>query len=91
MKEMFLYGLAGAADSYRIVRYEPVDRENFSVESITGLACLMKYKYPTIEHAYLLDNRNGLGYEVMRTMKANTIESNVIFKDICERDGVLII
>lgn len=91
MKEMFLYGLAGAADQYRIVRYASVDRETFSVRNTTGLACLMKHKNPTIEHVYCVDNRGGLGYEVMRTMKRNTIESNVAFKDMCEREGLLII
>ncbi len=91
MKEIFLYGLAGAADQYRIVRYEPVDREMVSVSNITGLACLIKYKNPTIEHVYLVDNRRGLGYEVMHTMKRNTIEDNVAFKDMCERNGLLII
>lgn len=91
MKEMFLYGLAGAADQYRTVRYESVDRETFSVTNVTGLACLMQYKYLTIEHVYLLDNRKGLGYEVMRTMKTNTIEGNVIFKDLLEREALRII
>ena len=91
MKEMFLYGLAGAADQYRIVRYEPVDRETFSVSNAAGLACLMKYKNPTIVHVYLLDNRKGLGYEVTRIMKTNTIEDNVAFKDMCERNGLFII
>lgn len=91
MKEMFLYGLAGASDNYRIVRYEAIDREEFSVRNTTGLACLMKHRHPSIEHIYLVDNRGGLGYEVMRTMKKNSIEGNVTFKDLCEREGWLII
>lgn len=91
MKEMFLYGLAGAADQYRIVRYESVDQDEFSVRNVTGLACLMVQRQPSIEHVYLVDNRGGLGYDVMRTMKRNRIDTNVAFKDMCERNGILII
>lgn len=91
MKEIYLYGLAGAADKYRIVRYSCMTSENLSVKDIIGHAAWLKYKNPTVEHVYAIDNRGGLGYECMITMKRNTIEGNVIFKDMLERDGLMII
>lgn len=91
MKELWIYGLADAANKYRIVRYEPIDLNDFSVAYVTERAVMLKYKNPTIEHVYIVDNRGGLGYDVARTMKKNTIAGNVAFKDMCERNGWCII
>ena len=97
MKEICLYGLAGAADKYRIVRFTFVDID-FNLENnpriIRALkteAVMLRYHNPSIERVYAMDNRGGLAGFVARTMKKNTIEGNVAFKDLCEREGLPLI
>lgn len=87
MKTIFLYGIAGADNKYRVLRYACIDETNFSINNIRYAAQLMRIRNPSIEHVYALDNRYGLRRDYMESIKKNTIESCAIFKDILERDG----
>lgn len=91
MKKIFLYGLAGADEMYRVVRYSYIEAENISIKNIVGHAGWLRFKNPTIEHVYAIDERAGLAGEYRTAWKRNTIESHAIFKDILEREGLLII
>ena len=91
MKRIFLYGIAGAADSYRVVSNSYIDEDNFSIRNIAGHAAWMIHKNPTIEHVYAVDQRAGLAYDYKRAWKQNSIESYAVFKDILEREGLLVI
>lgn len=48
-------------------------------------------KNPDVEHVYAIDNRYGLRRDYKESMKQNSIESHYIFKDILEREGMLVI
>lgn len=88
MKTMYLYGISGAENGYRVVRYTCIDERDFSVMTINYEAAIMRRRYPSIEHVYILDNRRGLGECFMRTFKENSIDGWISFKDILEREGL---
>ena len=91
MKKIFLYGIANAEDAYRVVMYSYIEDEFVSIRNLIIHASWMRFENPSIDHVYAIDNRKGLAYDYRRTIKQNTIESNVSFKDILEREGLLII
>lgn len=91
MKQIFLYGLGGAKDQYRVIRYEAIDEEFFSIRNIVNDAKWLKIKYPSIEHVYAIDNRRGLRRDYIEAIKTNSIESCFVFRDILESEGLKII
>ena len=91
MDQVILYGIAGAENQYRVIRYFIIDAELVSISNIVYQANMLKIKNPTIEHVYAIDNRRGLRRDYVESYKRNTIESCAIFKDILEREGIMII
>ena len=91
MKRIYLYGISGAEDQYRIIRYSYIDDDSISIKNIIYFATLMVIKNPSIERVYAVDNRKGLAGDYREAIKKNSIESFVIFKDILEREGLQII
>ena len=91
MKRIYLYGLAGADNSYRVVSHSYIEESEYSIRNIVGHAGWMIHKNPTIEHVYAIDMRPGLANDYKNAWKRNSIESYAIFKDILEREGLLII
>lgn len=91
MNQVILYGIAGADNQYRVIRYFIIDAELVSISNIVYQANMLKIKNPTIEHVYAIDNRRGLRRDYVESYKRNTIESCAIFKDILEREGIMII
>jgi hypothetical protein len=53
-------------------------------------AGFMVLQNPGIERVYAIDNRYGLKREYVESYKKNSIESCAIFKDILEREGLLV-
>lgn len=91
MNQVILYGIAGAENQYRVIRYFIIDAELVAISNIVYQANMLKIKNPTIEHVYAIDNRRGLRRDYVESYKRNTIESCAIFKDILEREGIMII
>ena len=91
MNQVILYGIAGAENQYRVIRYFIIDAELVSISNIVYQANMLKIKNPTIEHVYAIDNRRGLRRDYVESYKRNTIESCAIFKDILEREDIMII
>lgn len=91
MNQVILYGIAGAENQYRVIRYFIIDAELVSISNIVYQANMLKIKNPTIEHVYAIDNRRGLRRDYVESCKKNTIESCAIFKDILEREGIMIV
>ena len=91
MRDVVIYGLAGAYDKYRIVRYECIPSELATSDYIKMKACIMQEDYPSIKELYWITNRGGLAGYCSRTMKRNRIEDNVVFKDMLERSGLPIV
>ena len=87
MNRIYLYGLAGARDMYRVIRYQAVDVETRPISAVKMEAEDMQMEYPSIETIYAVDARGGLGNDYRRAIKSNSIEGFIIFKDILERIG----
>lgn len=90
MKKIYLYGIANAENKYRVVRYNYVEEDLFSISNIMRRAWFMANNHPTIEHVYAVDEREGLANDYKRTVKRNSIESNVAFKNMLEKEGILV-
>lgn len=90
MKQVILYGIAGADKHYCALRYFVIEEEFISITSMRYCAWIMQVKCPEIKAVYAIDNRNGLRQGYMESVKKNTIESCVEFMDILERDGIRI-
>ena len=90
MKPIYLYGISGARDQYRVVRYEEINPEHFSIGYAKHAAAMMRIRYPSVEHVYAMDQRYGLRNDFMEAFKKNSVESWAIFKDILETEGLRI-
>ena len=88
MFKMFLYGISGARDQYRVVGYYGFLEEDISVTDIKYQASRMRFKNPSIERMFIIDAREGLRADYTRAFKKNSIESWAIFKDILIREGL---
>ena len=93
MNRLYLYGIAGADDNYRVVThvYIDSDTQSITVRNIVNHAAWIKYKYPGVEHVYVIDGSRNLGVNYMDTVRRNTMEKNVEFKHILEMEGLLVI
>lgn len=90
-KDYFMYGLAGARDTYRVVANKRIDVNRYTTQYGKDEAAWMIMDNPSIEHVYIITMRPGLAYDYTRAFKENSIESWAIFKDILEREGNLVI
>jgi len=91
MSQIILYGISGASKAYTVLNYFCIYEEFISIGTIQGEARLLRMKNPDVEHVYVIDNRYGLRRDYKESMKQNSIESHYIFKDILEREGLLVI
>lgn len=94
MTTVYLYGLGGADQMYRVIRYSAVEIDNLVgtnygvIRTLKYEATMMRMKYPNIERVFAIDNGRGLARDYIDAWKKNTIESHAIFKDILEREGL---
>ena len=94
MTTVYLYGLGGADQMYRVIRYSAVEIDNLVgtnygvIRTLKYEASMMRMKYPNIERVFVIDNGRGLARDYANALKTNTIESHAIFKDILEREGL---
>ena len=94
MTTVYLYGLGGADQMYRVIRYSAVEIDNLVgtnygvIRTLKYEATMMRMKYPNIERVFAIDNGRGLARDYANALKTNTIESHAIFKDILEREGL---
>ena len=91
MAQIILYGIAGANDQYRPIRYKVIDIMDYETWFAKYEAKMMVAENPTIEHVYQMDNRHGLKREFTLAFKRPSIESCAIFKDTLEREGIKLI
>lgn len=90
-KKIYLYGLAGAESMYRVVTHSYIDDEFRTIKDMKLHAMWMKSKMPSVEHVYAIDQRPGLAADYKNAWRHNSIESYAIFKDILEREGIMVI
>ena len=90
MNNLILYGIGDAKYQYRVLKYFCIYDERIDIAEIKRIARTMQVINPSIEHVYLISNRHGLKREFQESIKRNSVESCVIFKDILEREGIKI-
>ena len=90
MKQVILYGIAGAEKRYKVLRYFAIEEEFISISNIKYCAFIMQDKYPEVKAVYAIDNRHGLRRDYIEAISKDSIESCIEFKDILERDGIKI-
>lgn len=90
MNHLILYGIGDAKYQYRVLKYFCIYDEHIDIAEIKRIARMMRVINPSIEHVYLISNRRGLKREFQESIKRNSIESCVIFKDTLEREGIQI-
>ena len=91
--KIFLYGIAGADQAYRVVKYWcffNVDTKPVTIRDLMYQATMLQVKNPSIEHVYAIDDRHGLHSDFRYAMKKNSVESWAIFKNILETEGLQI-
>lgn len=91
MSQIILYGIAGASKAYTVLNYFCIYEEFISINAILRQAQGLRMRNPDVEHVYAIDNRYGLRRDYKESIKENSIESHYIFKDILEREGLLVI
>lgn len=91
MRTIYLYGLGGSADNYKVIRYSEVDGEGLDIMSLKYEAARMRMDYPGIQHVYAVDWRPGLYRSYKDTIKKNNMEACIIFRDMLTRNGVEVI
>lgn len=90
MNNIILYGIGDTRYQYRVLRYFAIYDERADTSEVKRIARMMQVINPSIEHVYMITNRPGLKREFMESIKRNSIESCVIFKDTLEREGIKI-
>ncbi len=91
MRQIVLYGVSGPSKAYAVLNYFCIYEEYISIRTIQEEARRLRMRNPDIEHVYAIDNRYGLRRDYVDSFKQNSIESHYIFKDILEREGLLVI
>lgn len=90
MKQVILYGIAGAEKHYKVLRYFAIEEDFISISNMQHCAFTMQNKYPEVKAVYAIDNRHGLRRDYIEAISKDSIESCIEFKDILERDGIKI-
>ena len=90
-RQIILYGIGGAAKAYRVLEYYCIYDDEISIRAIQIEAQRLVVKNPSIVHVYAIDNRHGLRKDYRESIRQDSIESHVVFKDILEREGMRII
>ena len=89
--KIFLYGLAGPDQAYRVVKYWcffNVDTEPVLIKDIIYQAMMLCVKNPSITEVYAIDDRRGLFDDFRTAIKKNSVESWAIFKNILQTEGL---
>lgn len=88
MKAIYLYGISGADQAYRVLKYQFITAEEFSIDNMLRTAAMMRLRCSSIERVFAIDNGYELYKDYRLAFKRNSIEGWAIFKDILERCGI---
>lgn len=91
MKRIYLYGIAGAADHYKVVRYSCVDGDGMTIMALKYEAAMLRMDYPNIVRVYAVDASPSLYRSYMETIRKDSMEVCVSFRDMLMRQGVEVI
>ena len=86
-KAIYLYGISGADQAYRVLYYQFIPLEEFDIMGMKHMASMMKVRMPSIEKVYAISSNRTLKRDYQTAFKKNSIESWAIFKDLLEKMG----
>lgn len=89
-KRIYLYGLTGVRGAYKVIRYEYVE-DCSSIRDLRLAAFDMTIRFGAVESVYAVDARPGLATEYRATLRKNSLQENIMFKDMLEREGIRVI
>lgn len=91
-RRIFVYGIGGAEDNYRIVAYQYIKtNESYDiVRDCHSVAMWLRYRNPTIKRAYAIGESAELAQMYKKARKTNSVEDNVCFKLMLEETGLII-
>lgn len=90
MNDYYLYGISGADQAYRVVRYDYIPASEYSTAETKRRACRMRIHHPNIEEIYVVDQSYELYKDYRLAIKRNSVEGWAIFKDILRTTGNLV-
>lgn len=88
MKRIYLYGIGGPNDGYRVIRHVCIDQEDVSIMTFKYEAANMRLRYPGVQRVFAMDDSHGLYRSYMESIRKNSIESRMVFLDLLERQGI---
>ena len=91
MKRIYLYGIAGVTDHYKVVRYSCVDSEGMTIMALKYEAARLRMDYPNIGHVYAVDASSSLYRSYMEAIRKDSMEVCISFRDMLMRQGVEVI
>lgn len=91
MKRIYLYGIAGVADHYKVVRYSCIDSDGVTIMSLKYEAARLRMDYPNIGHVYAVDESPSLYRSYIEAIRKNSMEVYISFCDTLMRQGVEVI
>lgn len=86
--KVILYGFGDASKAYACLYYTALYAGEDTIPMLKREATLMKTRNPSIAEVYAVESRKGLVYDYRDAVRQNTVESNVIFKTMCEQEGL---
>lgn len=91
-KQLILYGLGEARTAYAVQGYWEirVNEVDDLIREVRIQSARLRANHPSVSKVYIITNRRGLRRDYMNSIRENSIESHIIFKDILEREGMLI-
>lgn len=92
-RRIFIYGIGGANDNYRIVAYQYIKtNESYDiVRDCRAVAEWLRYRNPSIKYTYAIGESAELANMYKKAMKTNSVEDNVCFKLMLEETGLIIL
>ncbi len=88
MKRIYLYGIGGPESLYKVLRYRFIKSEEFSIKEVVKECLEMRFTNPSIERFFIIDGTYELYRDFREMLKHDSMEGNIEFKDILERDGL---
>lgn len=88
MKQLYLYGIGGAEDGFRVIRYCEINQADLSALTLRYEATDMLMHYKSIRRFFVIDNRPGLARLCVQSIKTRDVEKALIFLDILEKQGL---
>lgn len=91
-RRIFIYGIGGADDNYRIVAYQYIKaNESYNIiRDCHAVAEWLRYRNPSIKYTYAIDEGADLARMYKQARKTNSVEDNVCFKLMLEETGAVI-